>query len=483
MKADVPGGEESGRGGPVRVVIVDDHAVIRAGLESLLHASGQVLVCGSASDGDEALAVTGRERPDVVLLDVRMPGRDGLSVLPELCALAPVLMVTYSGQDDVVVEALRRGARGYLRYGAFEPEELIAAVVGTARGHSHVSPAVAGAVVSALRTTPTHLPSPGANAPEGLTGADTLEPHEPGVLGPEAHADGSSGAPSDHAQPGQARRQDLASRRGADWDLSAREAEIMALIARGQSNTQIADGLFISEKTVKNHINRIYAKLQVQNRGLAIARWLGVEDDVGRRQVRGGRGGDDAGQASFLMIFLCSLLLSIGVVLFQFAQASSLRARSQTAADAAALASARQMKVQAQAMLAGGIPPEFIPLLLRDAHGAAQAYADRNGAAVTSYRQHGLVVEVSARTVATSHGRSGRSTSVAAVRFGPACEIVGPVRIPAPVPGPVAGLGQAAAVPPVGSLLRCAGQVMVRWEAGQPPDLRTIFDPSVVLVD
>jgi DNA-binding NarL/FixJ family response regulator len=479
-----PDGNQDDHAGTVRAVIVDDHPVIRAGLESLLQASGRVVVCGRADDGDEALAVTRRERPDVVLLDVRMPGRDGLSILPELSALAPVLMVTYSGQDDVVVAALRRGARGYLRYGAFEADELIEAVIGTARGASHVSPTVAGAVVAALRDTHQQSePRPDPDTPNGPISAHGVEGVSgPAARGPQAQVRGpgsTTGAASGQVDSAP-KASPAGARQSVQWDLSEREAEIMGLIARGQSNAQIAGGLVISEKTVKNHINRIYAKLQVTTRGLAIARWLGVESDTDR-QVTDARGRTDGGQATFLMVFLCMLVLSVGAVLFQFAQASSLRARSQTAADAAALAAGRRMRAQAENMLALGVAPALLPPLLGDAHAAADSYASQNQAVVTSYRQHGLVVEVSARTSATSHGQAGHSSSVAALRFGPICELLDAAGLPIPIATSAIGL-----VPqpqPAGSLLRCEGRIRARWGAGTPPDLRGIFRLSVVLVN
>jgi DNA-binding NarL/FixJ family response regulator len=210
-------------GGPVRVMVVDDNTVIRTGLRSLLALSADVLVVAEAANGKEAVETAQRVHPDVVLLDVRMPVLDGVSAAKELAQQAKVLMLTYADDGEVITSALRSGASGYLVHGAFQPEELVRAVVGTAHGDSHLSPAAAGVLVSAVRS------ELGRAAPDRVRLA-----------------------------------------------LSEREAEVMDLIASGRSNVDIASTLFLSEKTVKNHVNRIYAKLAVRTRSQAIALWLGV---------------------------------------------------------------------------------------------------------------------------------------------------------------------------------------------------------------
>lgn len=208
---------------PARVVIADDNPVVRAGLTALLAGRADVTVVAEASDGHEAYEQTLRHRPDVVLLDVRMPGGDGIAALPRLVTLAPVLMLTYSRESETVYEALRRGADGYLVHGEFTADQLAQAVRDLEAGRPHFSPSAAGALLANVRA---------------------------GSLQPQSSVSHSS-----------------------EGVLSRREGEIMELIASGMSNQEIAASCFISRKTVKNHINRIFAKLNTSNRTEAIARW------------------------------------------------------------------------------------------------------------------------------------------------------------------------------------------------------------------
>ncbi|HEX9546976.1 MAG TPA: response regulator transcription factor [Acidimicrobiales bacterium] len=207
----------------VRVLVVDDNAVIRMGLVSLLETSGNISVVGEAANGREAITRAAETRPDVVLLDVRMPVMDGLAAAPSLAQQCKVLMLTYAEDTDIIETAIRAGASGYLIHGRFDAAELVDAVLGTVKGASFLSPAAASVLVHAMRRGP-----------------EMIE-RDPAASG-----------------------------------LSDREFEVMDLIARGKSNAEIARQLFLSEKTVKNHVNRIYAKLGVKTRGEAIATWLGV---------------------------------------------------------------------------------------------------------------------------------------------------------------------------------------------------------------
>jgi DNA-binding NarL/FixJ family response regulator len=204
----------------VRVLIVDDNAIVRRGVRSLLEEAGDLEVVGEAGDGRAALAAARELRPDVVLLDVRMPVLDGIAAATPLAELARVMMLTYSEEDEAVTAAIRAGASGYLVHGRFEPEELHERIRDLAGGASVLSPAVAPAVFDALRRAPV--------------------------------------APPDD-----------------DEHLTAREAEIMNLISQGRTNGQIAAELVLSEKTVKNHVNRIYGKLGAHSRAHATALWLG----------------------------------------------------------------------------------------------------------------------------------------------------------------------------------------------------------------
>ena len=205
-----------------RVLIVDDNAVLRRGVSSLLEAAYGIEVVGEAGNGKEAIALAKELVPDVVLLDVRMPVMDGIAAAGPLSKIARVMMLTYSEDEERVSGAIRAGASGYLVHGRFTPEELELAVTELAEGRNVISPSVVSVVFDALSKGP---------AAEKKTG------HAP---------------------------------------LTEREGEVMNLLAQGRSNGAIASELFISEKTVKNHINRIYAKLGVTNRAEAIAAHLGV---------------------------------------------------------------------------------------------------------------------------------------------------------------------------------------------------------------
>ncbi|KUL61243.1 response regulator transcription factor [Streptomyces albidoflavus] len=232
-------------GRTLRVVVADDNQVVRAGLSALLSARPGIRVVAEAGDGHRALAATRHHRPDVVLLDVRMPGVDGLAALPHLVRLAPVLMLTYSRERDTVQRALGLGAVGYLVHGEFTADQLARAVRDAHEGHAHLTPSARNALLA-------HLVAPAA-------------PHRPPVSNPPT----SGETPSRLQSPvGESNR--------AAHGLSSREVEVMELIASGMSNQQIAATCFISEKTVKNHINRIFAKLHAPNRSAAIATWLGI---------------------------------------------------------------------------------------------------------------------------------------------------------------------------------------------------------------
>ncbi|MFJ4690045.1 response regulator [Streptomyces sp. NPDC088766] len=233
---------------PVRVVVADDNPVVRAGLTALLSGVEDITVVAEAADGRQAYEAALHHRPDLVLLDVRMPDVDGLSALPHLVRIAPVVMLTYSSESEVVQEALRRGAGGYLVHGEFTVTELLSAIRDIVAGRAHFTPAAATAVLAHLRSS---------NA--------------------SAHYDGSSGSllPATYRER-LSHMQPLVGQSVGAHQLSAREAEIMDLIAAGLTNQQIAATCFISEKTVKNHINRIFAKLHSTSRSEAAAKWLGT---------------------------------------------------------------------------------------------------------------------------------------------------------------------------------------------------------------
>ncbi|MGW0595769.1 response regulator [Streptomyces sp. NPDC002776] len=234
---------------PLRVVVADDNPVVRAGLTALLTGRSDITVVAEAADGQEAYEAALQHRPDVVLLDVQMPGVDGLAALPYLVAIAPVMMLTYSRESETVEEALRRGANGYLVHGEFTAAQLVDAVRDVRQGKPHFTPTAADALLSQLRRGTDSQQHTESNAPP-TEFREPLSQVQPNV------GESSSGR--------------------ARFQLSAREAEIMNLIATGMTNQQIAATCFISEKTVKNHINRIFAKLHSTTRAQAAAKWLGV---------------------------------------------------------------------------------------------------------------------------------------------------------------------------------------------------------------
>ncbi|MFJ3717231.1 response regulator [Streptomyces sp. NPDC090057] len=233
---------------PLRLVVADDNPVIRAGLTALLSDREDTTVVAEAADGREAYEAALVHRPDVVLLDVRMPGVDGISALPHLVRLAPVMMLTYSHETETVREALRLGAGGYLVHGEFTTEQLVRAVRDVREGRPHVTPGAARALVNGVRES-----APAHTGPELSPFLGLVPPQNLSQLQPDV---------------GQSYR--------SRFQLSGREAEIMDLIASGMTNQQIAAACFISEKTVKNHINRIFAKLHSTTRSQAAAKWLGV---------------------------------------------------------------------------------------------------------------------------------------------------------------------------------------------------------------
>ncbi|WP_428961268.1 response regulator [Micromonospora fluostatini] len=200
----------------VRVLLVDDHAPFRAGLRALLATSPDVEVCGEAASGEEALAVLGRLQPDVVLLDLTMPGMGGIAATERLVRMSPhvrVLILSMADDDESVFAALRAGARGYVLKGA-RRVEIIRSVRVVADGEAIFGPAIA-----------TRL------------------------MGYFAGLDRGPAFP----------------------DLTAREREVLALIAQHLTNPQIAQRLGLSQKTVRNHVSNIFAKLQVADRAQAIS--------------------------------------------------------------------------------------------------------------------------------------------------------------------------------------------------------------------
>ncbi|MCI0394129.1 MAG: response regulator transcription factor [Chloroflexi bacterium] len=195
----------------IRVVIVDDHPVVREGLAGMLASQPDLVIVGQAAGGVEAIALSQQLQPDVILMDLRMPGLDGVAAIEQIKAHRPaanVLVLTTYDSDADIVRAIEAGATGYLLKDT-PREELFRAVRAAARGESVLAPAVAARLMTRMR------------------------------------------AP-------------------AEETLSAREIEVLALVSQGKSNKQIGRSLHISEATVKTHLIHIFDKLGVQDRTAAV---------------------------------------------------------------------------------------------------------------------------------------------------------------------------------------------------------------------
>jgi DNA-binding NarL/FixJ family response regulator len=203
----------------VRVLLVDDDDLMRAGLRSVLSSDDTIEVVGDAGDGGEALDRVRETQPHVVLMDIRMPGVDGISATREVLAGAPdvkVVVLTTFEDDDYIFDALSAGASGFLLKRT-KPEELISAIHAVADGDSLLSPSVTRRVIDRMATQPV----------AGLSGA-RLE------------------------------------------KLTPREREVLELIGRGLSNREIAESFVIEESTVKTHVKRILTKLGLRDRVQAV---------------------------------------------------------------------------------------------------------------------------------------------------------------------------------------------------------------------
>lgn len=210
-------------GAVVRVVIADDQRVVREGLASLLGLLGGIEVLGTAADGEEAIALVEQLGPDIVLMDLRMPRCDGVEATRRLRLMHPdvnVVVLTTYADDRSVLEALRAGARGFLTKDA-GAEEIQQALAAVERGEAVIDPVVQHHLVDAVAR---------------------FAPGEEGRRAPEL-PDG----------------------------LTAREAEVLALIAGGLSNTDIAERLVVSEATVKSHVNHLFTKTGSRDRAQAVA--------------------------------------------------------------------------------------------------------------------------------------------------------------------------------------------------------------------
>jgi len=208
---------------PIRVLVADDQPLAREGLRTILDAQSGIEVVAEAADGGEAVELALRLRPDIVLMDIRMPGLDGLAACRRLLARAErrtrVVMLTTFDLDEYVYEAMRAGASGFLLKDA-PREDLVAGVRASAAGDTLLAPEITRRLVEAY----VRRPPPGPATPAPLA------------------------------------------------ELTDREVEILRLVARGLSNAEIAASLFLSEATVKTHVSRVLAKLDLRSRVQAVVR-------------------------------------------------------------------------------------------------------------------------------------------------------------------------------------------------------------------
>lgn len=215
---------------PIRVLVADDNHVVRLGLEQLLHSISGVELVGAAADGAEALELAQTCQPDICLLDVRMPVMNGIEAARRLSAEHKVVMLTHSEDSENVTAAIDAGAHGYMIYHEIDVDYLHQSLMSVIGG---------GMLVSATAST-------------ALMARATSAPAAPAV----------EVADQGHSEPGDT------------LGLSRREVEVMDLIAEGLNNRAIAQAFFLSEKTVKNHVNRIFTKLDAATRAEAVSIWL-----------------------------------------------------------------------------------------------------------------------------------------------------------------------------------------------------------------
>jgi DNA-binding NarL/FixJ family response regulator len=252
-----PDGQDGGQEGRrIRVLAADDQRVVREGLALLLSLLPDVEVVGTAADGEEAVAMATATHPDVVLMDLRMPHLDGAAAtrqLRERCPDVRVIVLTTYADDRSVIDALRAGARGYLTKDA-GAEEIRRALHEVTSGRAVIDPAVQGHLVDAIAA-----PGQAPTAPPTPTGAAGTIPAGTVPAGP-----GALTYPATDPTPDP---QVLA----ANLGLTPREGEVLALIAEGLSNVEIAGRLVVSEATVKSHVNHLLAKIGVRGRAQAVS--------------------------------------------------------------------------------------------------------------------------------------------------------------------------------------------------------------------
>lgn len=207
----------------IRVLIVDDHVIVREGLRALIERRKGFVIAGEAGDGDQAVRMAGILKPSVILMDLKMPNKNGIEAIQEIRALdenARILVLTSYAEDEQVLAAIQGGALGYLLKDS-SPEELIEAMRCVHRGEASLHPSVQRKLILGMRKPAGGLPAGQAEA-------------------------------------------------GAPGDLTEREIEVLCLVARGLANAEIAEKLSVGEGTVRFHVSNILSKLSLENRTQAV---------------------------------------------------------------------------------------------------------------------------------------------------------------------------------------------------------------------
>lgn len=252
---------------PLRIALVDDQDLVRTGFRMILDAQRDMCVVGQASDGVGALSMVRTTRPDVVLMDIRMPALDGIAATRAVLEADPgikVIVLTTFDLDDYLVAAMRAGASGFLLKDTTAPE-LIAGIRAVARGDSVVAPSATRRLLERWFAPPAPADAPGIGA------------HPASSLELDAH-------PADSPEHGA-----RAGRASPLAVLSDREKEILTLVGRAMNNREIASDLFLAESTIKSHINRMLRKLSLRDRAQLIV--LAYESGL----VRAGEGPNPVG--------------------------------------------------------------------------------------------------------------------------------------------------------------------------------------------
>jgi DNA-binding NarL/FixJ family response regulator len=252
---------------PIRVLLVDDHAMLRAGFRTILDLQPDIAVVGEAATGSEAVALAGSLLPDVITMDVQMPDMDGIEATRRIRAddriRASIAIVTTFDRDDYLFDALDAGASGFLLKNA-GPEELVAAVRALAAGDGMLAPEVTRRVLQRFAAVPAPQPVGGTRASGSVP-----EPVE-GTLSASGASTSSASGSALPALPSVALPSAALPSAALPEPLTDRESEVLRLVAEAWSNAEIAAELFIGEATVKTHVSRILQKLGARDRVQAV---------------------------------------------------------------------------------------------------------------------------------------------------------------------------------------------------------------------